>query len=203
MKKLPLSFYANKDVVQVAKDLIGMLVVTRVNDVFTSGRIVETEAYKAIIDKASHSYRGKRTARNEDMYAAAGTVYIYICYGMHHMLNVVTNEKEIPDAILIRAIEPVAGIEFMMKRTGKKRDDLNITRGPGNLAKALGIQKKHSGLHFTGHHIMLYQDGHSKIPEHAIGTSKRIGVASAGDDALLPYRFYLKGNKYVSARPKK
>lgn len=84
MKKLPLSFYANKDVVQVAKDLIGMLVVTRVNDVFTSGRIVETEAYKAIIDKASHSYRGKRTARNEDMYAAAGTVYIYMLWYASH-----------------------------------------------------------------------------------------------------------------------
>ncbi|MBK8712570.1 MAG: DNA-3-methyladenine glycosylase [Niastella sp.] len=203
MKKLALSFYTKKDVVQIAKELIGMLVVTRIDDALTIARIVETEAYKGITDRASHSYNGKRTARNEHMYMCAGTVYIYICYGMHQMLNVVTNEKEIPDAILIRAVEPVAGIETMLERTGKEMGDVTLTRGPGNLAKAMGIQKKYSGIHFTGNEIMLYQDEESKIPIQKIGISKRIGVASAGADALLPYRFYLKGNKYVSASPNK
>lgn len=101
MKKVPLSFYNRKDVVKIAKELLGKIIVTCFDGQITSGRIVETEAYAGIIDKASHSFGGKRTARNELMYSAAGTAYIYICYGMHQMLNIVTNAKEIPDAVLI------------------------------------------------------------------------------------------------------
>lgn len=199
MKKVPLSFYERKDVVKIARELLGKIVVTNFDGQITSGKVVETEAYVGLTDKASHSFAGKRTSRNEHMYSAAGTAYIYICYGMHQMLNVVTNEKEIPDAVLVRAIEPVEGIEIMQQRTGKKENDKSITRGPGNVAKALGIFKHHSGLFLLDEEIYLLDDG-KKIPGEAIGVSKRIGVESAGADSLLPYRFYVKGNKYVSGK---
>ena len=197
MKKIPLSFYRRRDVVKIAKELLGKIIVTHFDGAVTSGRIVETEAYIGITDKASHSFGGKRTARNEHMYAAAGTAYIYICYGMHQMMNIVTNEKEIPDAILIRAIEPLEGIEIMLHRTGKIKLDKTLTRGPGNVGKALGIFKHHSGIDLFGDNIYLLDDGH-KITDEMTGISKRIGVESAGPDGLLPYRFYLKKNQYVS-----
>jgi|SRR6185437_12303450 len=201
MKKIPLSFYSRKDVVLIAKELVGKILVTNFDGVITSGRIVETEAYVAHTDKASHSFGGKRTARNEHMYADAGTAYVYICYGMHQMMNIVTNEKNIPDAVLIRAVEPIEGINIMLKRTGKKLLDKTLTRGPGNVGKALGIFKQHSGNHLFGNEIYLMDD-HFKIDPEQIGTSARIGVESAGADALRPYRFYLRGNKYVSGRNK-
>jgi len=201
MKKIPLSFYTRKDVVEIAKELIGKIIVTNFNGSITSGRIVETEAYVAITDKASHSFGGKRTARNEHMYDAAGTAYVYICYGMHQMMNIITNDKNIPDAVLIRSVEPLEGIDIMLKRTGKKILDKTLTRGPGNVGKALGIFKHHSGNHLLGNQIYLMNDN-AKINETKIGTSVRIGVESAGPDSLLPYRFYLKGNKYVSGKNK-
>lgn len=197
MKKVPLSFYNRKDVVKIARELLGKIIVTNLNGVVTSGRIVETEAYIGITDKASHSFGGKRTARNEHMYSRPGAAYIYICYGMHQMMNIVTNKKEIPDAVLIRAIEPMEGIDIMLKRTGKKLLDKTLTRGPGNVGKALGIFKRHSGSYLLDDEIYLLDDNF-KIKSGAIGVSKRIGVESAGADGLLPYRFYVKGNKYVS-----
>ena len=199
MKKVPLSFYDRKDVVKIAEELLGKIIVTNIDGFFTSGRIVETEAYVGITDKASHSFSGKRTAKNEHMYSAPGTAYIYICYGMHQMMNIVTNEKEIPDAVLIRAIEPLEGIDIMLKRTKKDHADKTLTRGPGNVGKALGIFKHHSGLHLLDEQIYLLDDG-QKIPKEIIGISKRIGVESAGPDGLLPYRFFVKGNKYVSGK---
>ena len=199
MKKLPLSFYNRKDVVQIAKDLIGKILVTNFDGIKTSGRIVETEAYVAHIDKASHAFGGKRTLRNEHMYAAPGTAYVYICYGMHQMFNVVTNDKEIPDAILIRSLEPIHGIEIMLERTGKKKFDNTITKGPGNVGKALGIFKAHSGLHLSGDEIFIASDKQT-IDKEQILAGPRIGVESSGKDALLPYRFYIRGNKYVSRK---
>ena len=199
MKKVPLSFYQRKDVVKIAKELLGKIVATNFDGQITSGKIVETEAYVGITDKASHSFAGKRTSKNEHMYSAAGTAYIYICYGMHQMLNIVTNDEEIPDAVLIRAIEPLEGIEIIAQRTGKKESDKTLTRGPGNVGKALGIFKHHSGLHLLHKEIYLLDDN-KKIPEENIGISKRIGVERAGADALLPYRFFVKGNRYVSGK---
>ncbi len=200
MKKLSQAFYKRKDPVIIAKELLGKIIVTDAEDAVTSIRIVETEAYVAGKDKASHAYNGRRTARNEHMYSQAGTVYVYICYGMHTMLNVVTNDKDIPDAILIRAGQPLEGTDKMLERTGKKMLDNTLTKGPGNLAKALGITKSHSGFLFGENQIEIYDDGF-KLKKEEIGTSKRIGVDGAGEDALLPYRFYLKGNKFVSGRP--
>ena len=201
MKKLPFNFYKRKNVVAIAKELVGKIVVTKFDGLTTSGRIVEAEAYVAMIDKASHAFGGRRTAKNEHMYASPGTAYVYICYGMHQMFNIVTNEKDVPDAVLIRAVEPLEGINIMLQRTGKEKLDFTLTKGPGNVGKALGIFKKHSGLHLLDDEIYLADDGF-ELKESQIGISGRIGVASAGADALLPYRFYVRGNKYVSGKNK-
>lgn len=199
MKKLPVSFYNRKDVLQIAREMLGKIVISNIDGEITSGRIVEIEAYNGIGDKASHAYGGKRTSRNDHMYHAAGTAYIYVCYGMHQMLNIVTNAENIPDAILIRAVEPLVGLDIMAKRTGKNKTDSTITRGPGNVGKALGIHKGFSGIHLLDEVIYLADDGF-QLPESEIGISNRIGVESAGLDALLPYRFYVKGNMYVSGK---
>ena len=202
MNKLTIDFYNRKNAIEIAKELLGKIVVTNFEGILTSGRIVETEAYTGVSDKASHSYAGKRTARNEHMYAQAGISYIYICYGIHQMFNIVTNEKEIPDAVLIRAIEPLQGISVMLERTGKKTADYKLTKGPGNVAKALGINKTHSGLSLTADQLYILADDQIFDPGQ-IGTSVRIGVDYAGTDALLPYRFFIKGNQYVSGKPNK
>lgn len=202
MKKLAISFYNRKDVNLVAKELLGKILVSQLNGKRTSGRIVETEAYVAIVDKASHSFGGRRTAKNEHMYSTPGTAYVYICYGMHQMMNVVTNDKDVPDAVLIRALDPIDGIDIMLTRTGKPQLDQTLTKGPGNVGKAMGIFKMHSGQLLTGNEIMIYDDGEEYHPSQ-IGTSSRIGVESAGPDGLLPYRYYVRGNKYVSGRPVK
>jgi len=198
MKKLPIEFYSHGHVTAIAKALLGKILVTKFDGIITSGRIVETEAYVALTDRASHSYGGKRTTRNEHMYASPGTTYVYICYGMHHLFNVVTNKKGVPDAVLIRAVEPLQGIEDMLIRTGKKKLDHTLTRGPGNMSKALGISKQHSGLNILKNDIHIVDDGFT-YDESSIATGKRIGIDGAGEDALLPYRFYVRGNKFVSA----
>lgn len=186
---------------RVARDLLGKLLVTEWEGRQTSGRIVEVEAYAGITDKASHAFAGRRTARTEVMYAAGGLSYIYLCYGIHHLVNVVTNQPGVPDAILIRAIEPLSGVEQMLRRTGKKRADHTLTRGPGNLARALGLDLRHNAVDLTGSFFYLADDGFRYSPRE-MGTSARIGVDYAGEDALRPYRFYIKGNPYVSGKPK-
>lgn len=196
---LPLDYFAHEDVVFLAKDLIGKLLVTTFDNTVTAGRIVETEAYNGVIDRASHAYNNRRTARTEIMYSPAGTAYVYLCYGMHHLFNIVTNRQGIPHAILIRALEPVAGVDKMLERTGKPHLDSSLTRGPGNVSKALGITTAHTGLDLWQHEIWLATDGFA-IDDAQIIATPRIGVDYAGADALLPYRFMVKGNKYVSGK---
>ncbi|MBD0297258.1 MAG: DNA-3-methyladenine glycosylase [Flavisolibacter sp.] len=199
-KKLPLRFYLRDDVVQIAKDLLGKVLVTNWNNERTSGRIVETEAYAGTIDKASHAYKG-RTKRTEVMYGEGGRAYVYLCYGIHQMFNIVVNRQEVPHAILIRAVEPIEGIDIMLQRTGKKVLDETLTRGPGNVGKAFGFHTSQCGVSLQSDELYITDDGY-QIKEHSIASSPRIGVAYAGADALLPYRFYLKGNKYVSGKDK-
>jgi DNA-3-methyladenine glycosylase len=203
MKQLPKKFFDRHDVVQIAMELLGKLVITNIDGKDTGGRIVETEAYVGLVDKASHSFNGRRTPKNEHMYCSPASSYIYICYGMHQMLNIITNKKDIPDAILIRAIEPLIGLDIMLARSGKAVIDHTLTKGPGNVGKALGLTKANSGKDLMNGEIKLYSDDESNIKKASIGISKRIGVESAGADGLLPYRFYIKGNKYVSGRPVK
>jgi DNA-3-methyladenine glycosylase len=201
VKKLGAEFYQGKDVVKIAKELLGKILVTNWKGVATSGRIVECEAYAGVIDRASHAWSGRRTARNEIMFGEAGYAYVYLCYGIHHLFNVVTNSPGIPHAILVRALDPIEGVEKMLQRTDKKKLDHTLTRGPGNVSKSLGIQTKHSGLSLLGDRIFITDDG-GKYTKMEIASSPRIGVDYAGDDALLPYRFYVKGNPYVSGKPR-
>ena len=198
-KKLGHSFYTGKDVVKIAKQLLGKILITKFDGIITSGRIMETEAYAGIVDRASHAFDGRRTKRTEVMFAQGGTAYIYLCYGIHHLFNVVTNKKEVPDAVLIRAIEPLQGIDAMLARTGKKKPDFTLTKGPGNVSKALGISTHNSGSDLFGDEIFIMDDGH-KLPKKNILATPRIGVGYAGEDAKLLYRFFVKGNKYVSGR---
>jgi DNA-3-methyladenine glycosylase len=195
-------FYRRKNVVTIARELLGKIIQTRVEGVTTSARIVETEAYRGEGDRASHAFGGRRTRRTEVMYGDGGVAYIYLCYGIHHLFNVVTNNKDIPHAVLIRAGEPVEGIADMLVRAGKAKPDISLTRGPGNLSRALGIYTSLSGTSLSGNEINIFDDGTRYKPAE-IGVSPRIGVDYAGDDALLPYRFYVKGNRYVSGRVKK
>ena len=200
MKKLSHSFYLRHDVVQIARELLGKILVTQWNGAITSGRIVETEAYAGTIDKASHAYRG-RTPRTAVMFAEGGTAYVYLCYGIHQMFNIVTNVADMPHAILIRALEPVEGIETMLQRTGKTKPDYTLTRGPGNVGKAMGFHTSQTGLSLQSNELFIADDGFI-VAEETIAASPRIGVAYAAEDALLPYRFFVKGNPYVSGKIK-
>lgn len=200
MKKLPLSFYLRDDVVQITKELLGKVLVTDWEGEKTSGRIVETEAYAGEIDRASHAYRGQ-TKRTSVMYGEGGVAYVYLCYGIHQMFNIVVSRSDTPHAILIRAVAPLEGIDIMLRRTGKKVLDETLTRGPGNVGKALGFHTSQCGLSLLSDELYIADDGY-KLSEEQIGISPRIGVAYAGEDALLPYRFYVKGDKYVSGKKK-
>ncbi|MBX5439817.1 MAG: DNA-3-methyladenine glycosylase [Thermoflavifilum sp.] len=196
-RKLPLSFYRRPDVVQIAKELLGKKLVSFVDGQLTSGLIVETEAYAGSTDRASHGYGGRRTARNEMLYQAGGVAYVYLCYGIHHLFNVVTNEAGIPHAVLIRAIQPEEGIEYMLRRAGKQQLDYSLTAGPGALSRALGIHyRQHNGVKLTGNLIWI-EDALS-VPDTEVVATTRVGVAYAQEDAWLPYRFYLRDNPWVS-----
>jgi DNA-3-methyladenine glycosylase len=197
MNKLDAGFYQRSNVLMLAKELLGKVLVTQFKGVLTAGRIVETEAYNGIIDKASHAYNGKRTTRTEIMYMPGGNAYVYLCYGIHHLFNVVTNVKDVPHAVLIRALEPLEGIDIMLKRSGKTKADFSLTRGPGNLSRAMGILTAHSGYDLSGDEIYIADDG-LKFKRGSIVSTPRIGVDYAGEDALLPYRFILKDSPYIS-----
>jgi DNA-3-methyladenine glycosylase len=199
IKKLDDSFYNRNNVLKIAKELLGKILVTKFEGQLTSGRIVETEAYRGETDKASHAYGGRRTKRTEIMYGEPGKAYVYLCYGIHHLFNVVTNKKNIPHAILIRAVEPLDGIDIMLERTRKIKLDISLTKGPGNVSKALGLLSHHTGKNLLNDEVFIAEDGF-KLNKKEIEISKRIGVDYAAEDALLPYRFSVKGNKYVSGK---
>ena len=187
---LPKTYYLHHDVVFLAKDLIGKYLFTKIGGQLCGGIITETEAYKGIEDRACHAFGGKRTKRNEMMYAEGGVVYIYLCYGIHPLLNVVTNQKDIPDAILIRAIHATHGEELMLKRTGKPQMNPQVTNGPGKVTKALGITLADNGEPLQNKRIWI-EDRGLDLSKTEILNTPRIGVEYAGEDALLPYRFTL------------
>jgi DNA-3-methyladenine glycosylase len=198
MNKLPLSFYLREDVLAIARELLGKVLVTAWDGQLTSGRIVETEAYAGELDKASHASKG-RTERTEVMYGTGGKAYVYLCYGIHQMFNIVTSKEGEPHAILIRAIEPLEGKEIMLERTGKKKWDETVTSGPGRVGKALGFHTSQCGLSITGNELYIADDGF-KVMEEDIIASPRIGVDYAGDHAEWHYRFYMRDSPYVSGR---
>ncbi len=195
-RKIPVCFYQNPDTIKLAKDLLGKYLFTNFQGKITGGKIVETEAYHGIQDRASHSFSGKKTKRNQAMYEQGGIAYIYLCYGMHHLFNIVTGYKNDPKAVLIRAIEPICGLETMLKRRKHKTVSFTLTAGPGSLAQALGLNLKHNKTTLTGFKIWLEDPLNN--PRLQITASSRVGVAYAKEDALLPWRFRIKNSPWCS-----
>ena len=197
MFKLPVDFYQREDVLTISRELLGKVLCTQFAGHLTSGIIVETEAYAGETDRASHAYGGRRTKRTEIMYAPGGTSYIYLCYGIHHLFNIVTNKKNIPHAILIRAIQPQDGIEIMLQRRNKKKLNPSLTAGPGSLTQALGITVKNSAVSLTGNLIWL-EEQNIYYEEQDILASPRVGVQYAEKDAQNPWRFQIENSPWVS-----
>ncbi len=189
--KIKHSFYLQDDVVQLAHDLIGKYLFTRIDEVLCGGYITETEAYAGIVDRASHAWGGRRTARTEIMYQEGGFAYVYLCYGIHSLFNIVTNHRDIPHAILIRGIYPTHGVELMLNRAGKPKFTKDLGTGPGKVSKILGISTIHNGEILTGERIWLEDKG-LEISDLQVMATKRIGIGYAAEDSLLPYRFVTK-----------
>ncbi len=199
-KKLPASYYQQDDVVNIAKDLIGKKIVSNINEELTSGIITETEAYRGYDDKACHAHLGRFTDRTKIMYESGGVAYVYLCYGIHHLFNIITNSKNHADAILIRAVEPLDGVEVMLRRRKKEKLDKTLTSGPGNFSKAFALSKAHYGADLTGDEVWIEYNEEFRFRESEITTSKRIGIDYAEEDKNLPWRFYLNTSKFVSKR---
>lgn len=207
-RKLPRKFYLREDTVSVARDLLGkLIVVPDEKGRRVSGMIVETEAYLGTIDRAAHSYRGRRTPRNEVTYGRGGHVYVFFIYGMYYQLNIVCGVVASPHVVLIRAVEPVEGVEIMRDRRNRKKSgartsmsipiaDKNLTSGPGKLCIAFAIERGLNGEDLLGDKIWLEEYRSLRSDEVAVG--KRIGIDYAGEDAHQPWRFWVDGNGYVS-----
>ncbi|MBX2894228.1 MAG: DNA-3-methyladenine glycosylase [Cyclobacteriaceae bacterium] len=186
-------FYQHSNVVAIARKLLGKVLITHIKSEFTAGRIVETEAY-SFKERGCHAYNGRKTLRNEVMFAPGGVAYVYLCYGMYNLFNVVTNKADKAEAVLIRALEPVAGQDIMLKRMNVEKLT-RITSGPGKLTRAMGIERLHNGV-LLGDTITI--EDAKPIGSSKIITTTRIGIDYAGSDAKLPWRFYVKDNEWVS-----
>jgi len=195
MAKLKKTFYQQHDVTAIAKQLLGKILVTDINGVRTAGMIVETEAYAGVGDRASHAWNNRRTKRTEVMYRSGGFAYVYLCYGIHYLFNVVTNVEDTPHAVLIRALQPVDGIDMMQRRYNNK-PSAKLTAGPGSLCKAMGIDAALNGESLTGKKVWI--ETGQDVADDDIAISTRVGVQYAGEDAYLPYRFSIKNNGWVS-----
>ncbi len=197
LQPLPRSFYA-RPVLQVAKGCIGKMLVHRSAEGTTTGIIVEAEAYRGPHDAAAHSYQGRRTARNEVMYGPAGFAYVFFVYGMHYQFNLVTGSVEQPQAVLIRALQPVHGVELMAGRRAQPPSAVNLTNGPGKLCQAFAIDRQHNAVDLCGPTLFVADGSPLKVERSA-----RIGIDYAGDWVDKPWRFSAAGNAYVSRRPGK
>jgi DNA-3-methyladenine glycosylase len=190
------NFYQRTDVVKIARELLGKVLVTKIAGVVTSGMIVETEAY-SWKERGCHAYDGRKTQRNAIMFEKGGYAYVYLCYGMHNLFNVVTNKNGVAEAVLVRALEPVHGVKEMEMRRGSLANPFHLTSGPGKLTKALGIDRKLNGKFLLDNEVWIEDTG-KKISAANIEASARIGIDYAGEDARLPWRFTIKGSKWIS-----
>ncbi len=196
-RKLPREFYTRASVVTVARQLLGQVLVVPARDGRrVSGIIVETEAYRGPQDRASHAHGGRRTNRTETMYQVGGTAYVYFVYGMYYQFNVVSNTRERPHAVLVRALEPVEGIELMRRRR-HGRSDHSLTSGPGKLCVALGIDRRLDGADLLGERVWI-EEGECRVPASAIASGPRIGIDYAEEWVHKPWRFWIKDNPFVS-----
>jgi DNA-3-methyladenine glycosylase len=194
--KLTEDFYQRKNVVKIARDLLGKGLFTSINGIITGGLIVETEAY-SWKERGCHAFGAKKTPRNAIMFEKGGYSYVYLCYGMHYLFNIVTNIEGVAEAVLIRAIEPLSGVEEMHLRRGSLKQNLHLTSGPGKLTRALGIDRSFNGKFLLNNDVWV-EDVGVKISRSQIQSSERIGIDYAGDDARLPWRFTIKGNQWTS-----
>ncbi|MEM9888819.1 MAG: DNA-3-methyladenine glycosylase [Bacteroidota bacterium] len=199
MQKLPLDFYLQTDVVQNAKALLGKLLVTNFNQQKTVGRIVETEAYRAPDDKACHAYGNKRTKRTSVMFMQGGTAYITLCYGIHHLFNVVTAPEGMAQAVLIRAIEPIEGLNYMLERRKMQQPERRLTAGPGALSQAMAITTNYHGSSLVKENSLIYlaEDGTFYKKEDILASS-RVGIAYAEEWVDQPWRFRVKASQWTS-----
>lgn len=192
-------FYTRCDVLQIGKDLLGKYLVTHFDGQVTSGKIVETEAYRGPDDRACHAWNFRRTRRTEVMFGEGGVAYVYFIYGMHHMFNVVTGQAEMPHAILVRAIEPVDNVELMLKRRKMERLSRQLTAGPGVVCQALGIRTEHTGMNlWNGQGLIWIEDRGEAFAEENIVASPRVGVDYAGECAAWDWRFRVKNSLWTS-----
>jgi DNA-3-methyladenine glycosylase len=191
---LPIEFYLRDNVVEIARDLLGKVLCTRIDGIETKVLISETEAYAGFTDKASHAYGDRRTKRTEPLYADGGIAYVYLCYGIHHLFNVVTSVAGTPHAVLVRAGKPMRGTNKMLQRRAKQKEDKTLLGGPGSLAKALGITTRDTGCSLTGKRIWI-EDSDFPVAEDSIVAGPRIGIDYAQEDALRPYRFVLRNGR--------
>lgn len=194
---LPPEFYKNDDTLAVCRQLLGKKLCTLIDGIYTSGMIVEAEAYRGPEDLGSHAYNNRRTARNETMYAEGGVIYMYICYGIHDMLNIVAGREGDSHAVLIRALQPLEGVQHMCDRRGIQ-DIKRLCKGPGALAKAMGLQKKHDGLSLQSG-VVWIEDAPDIGKDMVVETS-RIGLNIQGVYRDIPWRFYIKGNSFISKK---
>lgn len=194
--RLEPGFYERSNVVKIARELLGKALHTQVAGLSSGGIIVETEAY-SWKERGCHAFGGKMTPRNEVMFRKGGHAYVYLCYGIHNLFNVVTNSEGLAEAVLIRAIEPIEGTDVMKERRGKLEDLFQLTSGPGKLTKALGIDRGFNGKYLLNSEVWI-EDVGEKLGSKHIVVGKRIGIDYAGKDAKLPWRFLVKGNSWVS-----
>lgn len=199
MVKLKPGYYQNSDVIFLAQDLLGKILFTKKNEEITAGIITETEAYFGEADKASHAYGGRRTLRTAAMFQTGGYSYVYLCYGIHHLFNIVVSQENDPKSVLVRAVEPYEGLSVIESRRNRPVSDKTISSGPGSVCKALGIDMKFNKKPLNGKEIWI-EDSGLQYSQDDIASTPRIGVAYAGEHALLPFRFYLKKNRYVSKK---
>ena len=196
MSPLPREFYA-QPVLRVAKACIGKLLVHETKQGLCVGRVVETEAYRGPEDRAAHSFGGRRTARTEVMFGPPGHAYVFFVYGMHYQFNIVTTKLGAPHAVLVRALEPVYGVEWMAKRRNLPATSRELTNGPGKLCQAMAIGREAYGLDLCASPLFLAEG-----PRTRSASSARIGIDYAGDWAQKPWRFFDPKSRYVSrARP--
>ena len=188
--KLATEFYLRDDVVAISRELIGKVLCTNINGVRTDAIITETEAYAGITDKASHAFGDRRTKRTEPMYGPGGTAYVYLCYGIHHLFNVVTNVKGVPHAVLVRAGKPVEGLDVILLRRNRTRVDKTLMGGPGTVSQALGIKTDMTGTSLRSSRIWIEDRGMTALDKD-VSVGPRVGVDYAQEDAARPYRFAL------------
>lgn len=188
MTQISQDFFLRNDILTISRQLLGKYLMTNINGNLTGGIICETEAYAGIHDKASHAYNNRKTERTKVMFQSGGKAYVYLCYGIHHLFNVVTNKAGIPHAVLVRGVIPKVGIPVILKRRAKSKITKDICIGPGKVSQALGITTSDTGIPLSGKRIWI-EDKDLEVSDKKIISTPRIGVDYAGEDARLPYRF--------------